>query len=338
VERVWLVACRAPFSHITIYERGIIRTMRTRKCSAATIARTLGKHRSTICRELKRNTDPGCYYYEQHAQAKARRRRKAAKAKSLVIENNPALEHYVLDRFAQRFSPEQIAGWMRVSEYWYPVCQRTIYRWVHRNWQSRKKLLRFKGKPRVPYGARKHFWQPHKRHISERPLVVARKRRVGDWEADLVHGTQDDSRHCLLTINDRATGYVVIRKVQTLHPRPMAELIKIALRGLPVHTITVDNGIEFGHHKTIEKLLKCKVYFTDTNSPQQRGANENLNGLVREFCPKGKSLKHLNQLGASFIALNLNRRPRKRLNFHSPARIFALLSQLPENRVLYRMR
>ena len=83
-----------------------------------------------------------------------------------------------------------------------------------------------------------------------------------------------NSRHCLLTINDRLTNYVVIWKVQTLHPSSMAQIIAIALRGLPVHTITFDNGIEFGHHKTIEKLLKCKVYFTDTNSPQQRGANE----------------------------------------------------------------
>ena len=130
----------------------------------------------------------------------------------------------------------------------------------------------------------------------------------------------------------------MIRKVQTLHPRPMAHIIAIALKGLPVHTITMDNGIEFGHHKTVEKLLKCKVYFTDTHSPQQRGANENLNGLVREYCPKGKSLKHVTQLDASLIALDLNRRPRKRLSFHAPARVFALLSGMPESRILHRMR
>jgi IS30 family transposase len=312
--------------------------MHNRKCSAAAIALTLGKHRSTICRELKRNTDPGTYYYERHAQAKARRRRKAAKAKSLMIENNPDLERFLLGRFAQRHSPEQIVGRMRVTEYWYQVCQRTIYRWVHRDWQGRKNLLRFQGRPRVPYGERKNFWQPHKRHISERPRVVERKRRVGDWEADLVHGTKDDSRHCLLTINDRMTNDVIIRKIQTLKPAIVARHFEIALRGLPVHTITVDNGIEFGHHKTIEKLLKCKVYFTDPNSPQQRGANENINGLIRQYFPKGKSLKHVTQLEASLVALDLNRRPRKRLNFHTPARVFAKYSGIPEARVLYRLR
>lgn len=312
--------------------------MLKQKCSHREIARVLGKSRTTVWREIRRNTDPGClYYYERHAQARTLRRRKAAKARSLIIENDLGMQDYIEDFFAKHFSPEQIVGWMRRSGFSRTVCLRTIYNWVHREWQQRKKFLRFKGRPRVPYGARKNFWQPHKRHISERPPVVARRRRVGDWEADLVHGTMDDSRHCLLTINDRATGYVVIKKIQTLHPRSVAYIIALALKGLPVRTITVDNGIEFGHHQTIEKLLKCKVYFTDTRSPQQRGANENLNGLVREYCPKGQSLAHVNELAASLIALSLNRRPRKRLSYHAPARVFAMLSGLPETRVLYRM-
>ena len=292
-------------------------------------------------REIRRNTVAGCpYYYERHADARARHRRKAAKARSLIIENDLGMQDYIEDLFAKRYSPEQIVGWMRRSEYSHSrsVCQRTICNWIHRYWQKRKNFLRFKGRPRVPYGARRHMWQPHKRHISERPRAVERRRRVGDWEADLVHGTQDDSRHCLLTINDRATSYLVVWKIQTLMPSSIAQIIAIALRGLPDHTITVDNGIEFGHHQTVERLLKCKMYFTDTNSPQQRGANENMNGLVREYCPKGKSLRHVTQLDASLIALSLNRRPRKRLSYHTPARIFAMLSGIPEACVLYRIR
>jgi IS30 family transposase len=309
-----------------------------RRTSISAIAKLLNKHRSTVCRELKRNSDTDTFYDERHARAKARDRRKAGKANFLLIENNPALQQYLLDRFAQRYSPEQIVGWMRVSGYWYPVCQRTIYNWIRRDWRSRKHLLRFQGRPRVPYGMRKEYWQPHKRHIRERPAVVARKRRVGDWEADLVHGTQDDSRHCLLTINDRLTGDLIIRKIQTLKPVLVAHHFEIALRGLPVHTITVDNGIEFGHHKTIEKLLKCKVYLTNSNSPQQREANENTNGLIRQYFPKGRSLKHVTQLEASLVALELNRRPRKRLGWHTPARVFAALAGIPEERILYRMR
>jgi transposase, IS30 family len=293
---------------------------------------------TTIDREIRRNTNAADIYYEKHAHARMLRRRKDAKASSRIIENDFGMQDYIENFLKWHFSPEQIVGWMRRSEFSRSVCQRTIYRWVHREWQKRKTLLRFKGRPRVPYGARKIMWQPQRRHISERPAIVAKRARAGDWEADLVHGTQDDSRHCLLTINDRASGFGIIKKVQTLYPSSMVVIIALALRSLPVHTITVDNGIEFGHHKSIEKRLKCQVYFTDTHSPQQRGSNENFNGLVREYFPKGKSLAHVDQLSASLVAISLNRRPRKRLDYQTPARVFAAMTGLPETRILYRMR
>ena len=263
--------------------------MKGQKCSCAAIAHVLGKSRATVCREIKRNTVGGIYY-EKFANNRMLRRRKAAKASKVIIDNDIQMEMYVENLLKAHLSPEQIAGYMRRSGYARPVCHKTIYSWVHRRWQSRKAYLRFKGRPRLPYGAGKTFWHPHKRHISQRPLIADKRERVGDWEGDLVHGTKDDSRHALLTLNDRASGLVVIWKINTLYPRSVAHIIEIALRRLPVHTITFDNGIEFGHYKTIEKLLKCKVYFTDVNSPQQRGSNENLNGLIREFFPKGESL------------------------------------------------
>jgi IS30 family transposase len=314
--------------------------MLAQDCTHAMIARVLGKSRATVSREIKRNLNAGGVYYEKHAHAAMLRRRKAAKAPALVIENDLGMSDYIEDLLKAHFSPEQIVGWMRRSEYSKvrTVCQRTIYRWVHRNWQARKKLLRFKGKPRVPYGARKTMWQPQKRHISERPLIVQKRGRVGDWEGDLVHGNMDDSRHSLLTLVDRASGLGVIWKLSTLYPHLVARHVEIALRGLPVHSITFDNGIEFGHHKTIEKRLKCQVYFTDVRSPQQRGSNENFNGLVREYFPKGKSMAHVTQLEASLVALSLNRRPRKRLGYRSPARVFAEMSGTPESAILYRLR
>src|ERR1700677_1046718 len=189
---------RPRYSQLTIEERGIIRRMKARQ-SIAAIARILGKHRSTIAREIKRNTNEGGIYVESHAQGRMRRRRKAAKAPSLIIENDLGMQDYIEDFLKQHLSPEQIVGWMRRSGFSRRVCQRTIYDWVHRDWQSRKKYLRFKGRPRVPYGGRKSMWQPQKRHISERPPVVAKRERAGDWEGDLVHGTMDDSRHALLT-------------------------------------------------------------------------------------------------------------------------------------------
>jgi IS30 family transposase len=297
--------------------------MLTQKHRVREIANLLGKHRSTIFRELKRNKNAGGLYYEPHAQSLLRKRRLDARARFRIIENDLQLEGYVEQLLKFGLSPEQVAGYMRRSVHERALSYRTVYRWVHRGWQSRKPLLRFRGKPRAPYGSRKNAWDPHKRHISERPLIVRKRERVGDWEADLVHGTQDDSRHCLLTLNDRATGFCIIRKITALDSNSVASVITSALLDLPVRTITCDNGFEFGRHKRLERALKCRVYFTDVNSPQQRGSNENLNGLVRQFFPKGRSMAHVTQLHATEAAIRLNGRPRKRFGYEAPRRLFA---------------
>jgi transposase, IS30 family len=316
------------YSHLSFAEREIIRRLHFGRKTCAEIARILGKHRSTIARELKRNTNAGGMYLERHAHTAMLRRRKAAKEKFRVIDNDVQLAMNIERLLTNSLSPEQIAGYMRRVGHLRSLCHKTIYNWIHRQWQSRKAYLRFKGRPRVPYGARKRFWQPHKRHISERPAIVEKRRRVGDWEGDLVHGTKDDSRHALLTLVDRASGFAIIWKVQTLYPHLMAHHVAIALRGFPVHTITFDNGFEFGHHRQIERLLKCKVYFTDSHSPEQRGSNENLNGLIREFFPKGQSMRHVTQQQASHVAAILNRRPRKRFGYECPRNVFAAMAGL----------
>jgi IS30 family transposase len=296
------------------------------KKSCAEIARMFGKHRSTIAREIKRNTNASHIYYEVHAHASMRRRRLAAKAQYRLIDNDPQLQQYVEHLLKSTFSPEQIAGYMRRAKLIRPLCHKTIYRWVHRQWRTRREYLRFKGRPRAPYGLAKTVWQPHKRHISERPQIVEMRGRVGDWEVDLVHGTRDDSRHCILTLNERVTSFGIGRKLRGTNSLPVAYAIADALRDLPVKTITCDNGIEFACHKTIEKSLGCRVYFTDTHSPQQRGANENLNGLLREFIPKGTSLAHATQYDVTRVMTILNRRPRKRLGYDCPRNVFADLT------------
>jgi IS30 family transposase len=232
---------RAPFEQLTRSEREIIRRMLPRH-SINDIARALGKHRCTVFRELRRNRNKAGIYYEIQAHNLMLARRRAAKEKYRVIEGHFEVGRHVQELLHKRLSPEQIAGIMRRTQYHRPVCQKTIYRWVHREWQQRKRLLRFKGKPRVPYGSRKNSWEPNKRHISERPFIVSRRRRTGDWEADLVHGTQDDSASCLLTLNDRASGYCLIRALKSRNSENVRREIVLALRGFPVHTITCDNG------------------------------------------------------------------------------------------------
>jgi transposase, IS30 family len=310
------------FTHLTERERGIIRIM-YRHSSLAFVARTIQKDPSTVSREIRRNRNIDGVYYEVHADSRAKRRRLAAKAGARIIENDLQLQGYIERLFTFGLSPEQIAGYMRRQNHERPLSYRTLYRWTHRDWQARKKYLRYRGKPRVPYGRKKDSWDPHKRHISERPRIVEKRERVGDWEADLVHGTQDDSRHCILTLNDRATGFCIARKVVALDSTSMAYVMIDALRHVPVQTITCDNGSEFGRHRLVEQKLKCKVYFTDPNSPQQRGSNENLNGLIREYFPKRKSLINVTQVQITEVVTRLNGRPRKRYGYEAPRRLFA---------------
>jgi IS30 family transposase len=244
----------ARYAHISFVDRTVIRTLKARKYSPAAIARVLGKHRSTICRELKRNTNQAGIYFEAHANAFMLARRRAAKTTFRRIDRDPMLEAKIEDLLKHRYSPEQIAGYMRRVGLPERVSHKTIYSWVHRRWQTRKAYLRFKGRPRVPYGQHKRLWQPHRRHISQRPRLVDRRLRVGDWEVDLVHGIRDDSRHSLLTLNERRSGFCIVRKLTSLNPIVVAHVIADALKELPVHTITCDNGFEFGQHRRIEKL------------------------------------------------------------------------------------
>lgn len=290
------------------------------------IAQLLGKDRSSIFREIRRNKNAGDLYIEDHAQSFLRKRRLIAREKFRVIENDVFLERQAEGLLKFGLSPEQVAGFLERARQTHAVSRSTLYRWVRRNWQSRKALLRFRGKVRVPYGTKRDAWDPNKRHISTRPALVEKRERVGDWEADLVHGTQDNSHHSLLTLNDRATGFCIVIKLSSLNSNACATAIIRALEGLPVKTITCDNGWEFGRHQRIERVLGCRVYFTDVNSPQQRGSNENLNGLLRQFFPKGRSMKHVTQLQATEAARHLNGRPRKRYGYQSPRQLFATMT------------
>lgn len=317
------------YVQLTFAERQFIRAKLTENMRVRWIAQILGKHRSTVFREIRRNVNAAGIYDAHHAQSFLRKRRVDARKEMRIIENDVQLQMQIENLFARSLSPEQIVGYLKRQGHIRNISRQAIYEWVHRDWRDRKKYLRFKGRPRVKYGERKNSWQPGKRHIRERPALIKKRRRAGDWEGDLVHGCKDDSRHALLTLVDRASGHGVVRKVQTLRALPIAHIVAIALRGRPVRTITFDNGFEFGQHKTMEKLLRCAVYFTDVNSPQQRGTNENFNGLLREYFPKGRSLAHVTQADVDHVADLLNRRPRKRLGFECPRDVFAAMTGIP---------
>lgn len=204
------------------------------------------------------------------------------------------------------------------------ISHETIYRYVWENRALGGRLydhLRQRPKRRRKrYGAYDSRGRlAGKRAITERPPGAANRSRVGHFEGDTVLGSSKD-RHCLLTLVDRKTGYVLIGKLESrtveATNRKAIELINAAKR--TVRTVTVDHGTEFHGYKEIEKQTGSRFYFATPYHSWERGTSENTNGPIRQYFPKGRSMKHVTQADCDRVAARLNRRPRKRLNYRTP--------------------
>lgn len=304
-------------------ERYSIAAMRRQGLSARVIALRLDRHVSTIYREIKRNATAhdGAYRPEKaHSYAQARRsrcRRKPQYSHQEWAQVNRLLR---LD-----LSPEQAAAVLRARGWC--ISHQTIYRHVHRDQAALGDLwkhLRILPKPR-----RKRYRShdsrgvlPGKRHISQRPISAHRRSRRGHWEGDTVMGS--DMRHCVLTLVERRTGFVIIMKLKARNKR---EVRRALLRAIARHptmfkTITFDNGTEFHDYEAVERLHPVKCYFANPYHSWERGSNENMNGLIRQYLPKGSCMRHITQRTCDRIARKLNARPRKRFRFKTPNELF----------------
>ena len=317
---------RKPFKQLTFEERGIIRRMRTRKASVREIAQMLGKDRSSIFREIRRNKNAGDLYIEDHAQSFLRKRRLNAREKFRVIENDLFLERQAEGLLKFGLSPSKSpASWSArgrrkpsLAARCTGGCAATGRPEKHSCASAARYACHMgqnamRGIPTSATSARGRLWSRSASGSAIGKPISCTARRT-------------TSHHSLLTLNDRATGFCIVIKLSSLNSNACASAIIRALEGLPVKTITCDNGWEFGRHQRIERVLGCRVYFTDVNSPQQRGSNENLNGLLRQFFPKGRSMKHVTQLQATEAARHLNGRPRKRYGYQSPRQLFATMT------------
>lgn len=161
-----------------------------------------------------------------------------------------------------------------------------------------------------------------KRHISERPAVVERRRQLGHWEGDTVIGA--DQRHCILTLVERVSGFTIIKKLFARNVEQANQAMRRAIQHLNAHfrTITLDNGTEFHGYADIERDTGVTIYFATPYRSWERGTNENTNGLIRQYLPKGSCFKSLTQTECNNIAKQLNDRPRDRLGFKTPAEVF----------------
>lgn len=299
-------------------------------CSLRAIGRELGRHASTIKRELDRHRDSKGRYLPHIADHDARRQRRRPRERKLLA--NPHLRSLVQTKLTSCWSPEQICGWLAQRFPMEPslrLCPETIYQALlfHDNGG-----LRTDGKPRLRTGRRirKHRWRTGPGHgavvrnmtmISDRPPEVEAKAEAGHWEGDLIVGPGSVS--AMVTLRERKTHYGIIINLPHGHTAALTnQAIITAFFALPPHlkrTLTWDQGVEMAQHQQLAAATGLRIFFAERSSPWQRGANENFNGLARQYFPKGTDLsvhsdEHVNQ-----VCDELNTRPRKSLDYLSPA-------------------
>ena len=308
-----------PYHQITPDERYTLGVLRRQGFTNAAMARALGRHRSTIGREFARNFSR---YDGAYRPSIAQERTNGRRVRSRRNSHFGSVEWDLVERLLrEKFSPEQISGWLRLLDL-LEISHQTIYAHVKRDQKHGGRLWEHLRQP-VRYRKRyatveKRGRLPGKRHISERPAAVDSRTEIGHWEMDIVVGVR--TNHCIVTLVERVTGATMIgrlrcRKVADVNRR-VIELIQ-AYRQLFL-TITVDNGPEFHGYKEIEEATGVTIYFANPYASWERGTNENTNGLIRQYIPKRTSMKRLTQHRCNEIASALNNRPRKRHAFRTP--------------------
>jgi len=304
-------------------ERYQIAAMRRGKSSLRAIARELGRCPGTISREIRRNAYPTDGRYKAlHACGMARGRRRRARQGTRY-----SMEEWWLVRslLARKLSPKQISGLLRRLRK-LSISHETIYQHI---WDDRRHggclhthLRQAIKKRRKRYG---HYDSrgrlAGKRPITDRPSGAENRSRTGHWEIDTVLGR---GKSCILTLVDRKTGFVQIAKLAARTKEEVRKAMKLLIRRHPVRykTITADNGCEFHGYRDIERAFPLRFFFAAPHHSWARGTNENTNGLIRQYLPKGTSMHPLTQRQCDWIADELNNRPRERYGFRTPSELF----------------
>lgn len=318
-----------PYQHLTGEERSMIAPMRILGFSIRHSAAQLGHAPSTISRELHRNCDGTGAYAGYWAHRDAQRRRRLATRGSRLT--SAALAAYVREKLRRRWSPEQIANRLRLD---YPhapqmrISHQTIYTWLaadHRTGGSWSRCLRHHRRRRKRYGSGPRATRMTGRaSLADRPAIVHRRGRVGDWEGDLVVGR--DQGGFLATHVDRRSRFLLATKVSRRTAAEVAAATRQILQLLPQHarrTLTVDNGSEWTTFRTLQATLGLRVYFASPYAAWERGTNENTNGLLRDYFPKRTDFSTITAQHLAQVVEELNNRPRKCLAYRTPAEVFA---------------
>ena len=310
------------YSQLTQEQRYHIYGLQKARNSQTAIADSVGVHKSTISREVRRNRGDRGYRPQQAHQRALDKRQRAEKHVKFTEE----LKKIITEKILLDWSPDQISGYLQKDGY-ASISHERIYQFLITDKKAGGTLhthLRHSGKKRKKrYGSKDRRGQIKNRiSIDERPKVVDKKLRIGDWEGDTIIGKQQQK--AIVTLVDRASRIVRIGPVATKHSDVVATIMINLLTPMEStsHTVTLDNGKEFSGHEKIAKSLNINIYFAHPYSSWERGLNENTNGLIRQYIKKGSSFEGVTNERINFIEERLNNRPRKSLGYSTPNEVY----------------
>ena len=307
------------YKQLTQKERYQIYTFLKSGQNQTEISKTIGVHKSTISRELKRNRGQRGYRPQQ-AQRKAMQRRERERRR-----NKWQTWAWVEDKIREDWSPEQIMLWMQTYEET-SVSHERIYQYIYADKRSGGRLhqhLRCQKKYRKRLGSYERRGRiPDQVSIEQRPAIVDQRKRLGDWEADIVIGKQ--SRYALVTLVERKSRFTLIKKIEHRTALVTKTAIVDLLQPYRSNTLTItcDNGKEFTAHQEMSTELGAQVYFAHPYASWERGTNENTNGLLRQYFPKGNDFSKITDRQVIYAEKRLNTRPRKCLGVKTPEMVF----------------
>jgi IS30 family transposase len=324
------------YKHLTIEERETIQLMLWEKKSIRKIAKKLNRSPSSVSREIKKNISGRNIYTPRSSHSRALEKRKSRGRKNRL--KNDLVRSYVVSRLKQKWSPEQISGRIRIDlnqTISHEAIYQYIYHQIHRqgcgyvkpNCEDLRIYLRRKRKRRIRKGARRcqRIFKSKGTSIDERPEIVNERKRIGDWESDSVESK--DHKPGINTLVERQTGLVLISKLfdKTSKSTTTAIVKRLNYLSLQVkQTITFDNGTENSNWSEIERKTNAKTYFCNPYRSWERGTNENTNGLIREYFPKKTDFTTIPDREIKRVEIELNNRPRKRLNYKTPLEAFSV--------------
>jgi transposase, IS30 family len=308
------------YTQLSERQRYQISHLKRMGCFQKQIANEVGVHPSTISREVRRNRNRNGYDFEK-AQQKAKERRHRP-CQRITLQSWSVVESKLKDDW----SPEQISGWLKIENQ--PgISHEWIYHYILKDKKKGGKLyvhLRCQKQRRKRYGSYSHRGViQNRRSIEERAEIVSKREQIGDWELDTVIGKSHQG--AVVTIVDRKSRYLMMGKDEKKTSELVGETILELLTPYigTIRTLTSDNGKEFAGHKQLEIVLQTKFYFAHPYSSWERGTNENTNGLIRQYIPKGRLISTVGEDEVAQILSKLNHRPRKCLGYRSPHDIFS---------------